>query len=226
MISGATGAVGRALVVRLLEIGAHLAIAARKPWQVERLQIECPGADTLVGLVGSRDGEAAAGFVKGATDSLGPIEAFISTAGTFRMAEIGRDHAGDDVALLDANFLAAHTLVRAVVGPMKRRKSGSLVFTGARTVGSAAPGLALYSASKAALHEYARCLAAEVAGAGVRVAVVAPGVIDTEANRAAMPDVDPAVWTPVDTVVTALVGAAAGGAPIGAADPVFSVGGA
>lgn len=222
MLSGATGAVGRALVTRLREVGAKLAIAVRKSREVDRLQAELADADVLVGLVEPRDGEAAAGFVKGASDSLGPIDAFVSTAGAFRSAEIGRDKAGDDLMLLEANFLAVHNLVRAVVSPMKRRNTGSLVFTGADAVGSPAPGMALYAASKAALHEYAHALAAELRGTGVRVAVVAPGVVDTEANRDAMPDADRSTWVPVPRLCDALLGAAVGDLPAEAgADPVF-----
>jgi NADP-dependent 3-hydroxy acid dehydrogenase YdfG len=219
MISGATGAVGRALVSRLVELGAKPAIALRKPWQVAKLQEELGGAEALVGLVGARDSEAAAGFVKGATDSLGPIDAFLSTAGAFRMAEVGRDKTGDDLALLEANFLAVHNLVRAVVSPMKRRRTGSLVFVGADVVGAAPPGMALYAAAKA-LHEYAQVLAREVGPFGIRVAVVAAGVLDTEANRAAMPEADRSGWTPVERLVAALLGAAAGAAEPGA-DPLF-----
>lgn len=219
MISGATGAVGRALVARLVELGAKPAIAVRKSWQVERMQQLVGGAEALVGAVGPHDGEAAAGFVKGATDSLGPIEAFVSTAGAFRMAEVGRDKTGDDLALLEANFVAVHNLVRAVVSPMKRRRSGTLTFVGAATVGTPVPGMALYAAAKAALHEYARVLGRELAGHGIRVTVVAPGVLDTDANRAAMPDADRSDWTPVDRLVRALLGAAAGAGSPGD-DPV------
>ena len=73
-----------------------------------------------------------------------------------------------------------------------------------------------FQASKAALHAYAEVLAAEVADHGVAVAVVAPAVLDTEANRSAMPDADRSSWTPVEHVVDALLDAAAGGAVPGA----------
>lgn len=216
VVAGGTGAVGKALVQRLVELGAKPAVAVRKAWQVGPMRELLGDADGLVAVVAPGDGEAAAGFLKGARDSLGPVAAVLSAAGAFRMAEIGRDSAGDDTSLFEANFVATHTLVRAAVGGMRRAGSGVFAFTGADCVGTPIPGMGLYQATKAALHAYAEVLAAEVAPHGLAVAVVAPGVLDTEANRQAMPDADAAGWTPVGHVVDALIDAASGGAVPGA----------
>ncbi|HLQ38640.1 MAG TPA: SDR family NAD(P)-dependent oxidoreductase, partial [Planctomycetota bacterium] len=144
-------------------------------------------------------------------DALGPIAALLSTAGAFAMAGIGQDPADELQAMLDANLLVNTSLARAVIGPMKRRRTGSLVFTGARAVASAGgAGMANYLASKAALHEYVRALAGELAGSGVRAAAVLPGTIDTANNRKAMPDADRSGWLRVDAVVQALVTCAFG----------------
>ena len=211
LLSGATGAVGSALCARLLDLGARLGIAVRRDSQVG--SVSNRGRDTLVGVVGSRDGEAAAGLIKGVEDSLGPIDHFISTAGMFRYAVVGQERAHDAEALVEANYLSVVNLVRAVVGPMKRRRAGSIVLTGARAVGQKGEpiaGMSLYLASKAALHEYAMVLHAECAPHGIGVAVVRPGVLDTEANRKAMPEADRSSWIPVDRLVETLLDAAQG----------------
>ena len=72
--------------------------------------------------------------------------------------------------LLEANLLTATNLARAVLGGMRRRRAGSLVFVGAAAVGTAASGMANYLASKAALHEFVRALALELHDSGVRAA--------------------------------------------------------
>lgn len=220
IVGGATGAVGKVLLARLVAIGALPAVAVRKPWQVETTRALLGGAPGLVAHVGTRDGEAAAGFQKGVTDALGPVRAVISTAGRFASAEIGRDPAGEDLDLIEANFLAVHNLVRAVAGAMRRRRSGNLVLCGSASVGHGGSGIALYLASKAALHEYARALAVELAPHGVAVALVTPRTIDTAAVRQSMPTADRSGWQSVDDVVDRLIEAAIA-KPASTADPLL-----
>jgi short-subunit dehydrogenase len=108
---------------------------------------------------------------------------------------------------MQACFHAVHDLARAVVPPMVRRKTGNLVFTGARAVGESIPELSLYLAAKSALHAYAGCLAAELAPAGIAVTVVAPGEIDADLDRASTPDPDRSDRVSVEAVVDALLAA-------------------
>lgn len=210
LLAGATGAVGSALLERLMAMGARAGVAVRRAAEVEPTARRYSSAQVLAGVVGATDGEAAAGFVKGVEDSLGAIAALITTAGAFAAAPIGAERTADVVRLFEANVLAAITLTRAVVAPMKRRRAGALVYTGARAALEPQPGMALYRAAKAALHAYAESAAVELAPFGIRVAVVAPGTIDTAANRAAMPGVAPGEWHSIDRVVDALLAAAGG----------------
>ncbi|MBI5852588.1 MAG: SDR family oxidoreductase [Planctomycetes bacterium] len=220
IVSGATGAVGKGLLSRLVAIGALPAVAVRKPWQVETTRALLAGGPGLVAHVGTRDGEAAAGFQKGVTDALGPVRALISTSGRFASAEIGRDPAGEDLDLLEANFLTVHNFVRAVAAGMRRRRAGNIVLCGSASVGHGGSGIALYLASKAALHEYARALAVELAPHGVAVALVTPRTIDTAAVRQSMPAADRTTWQSVDEVVDRLIDAAIA-RPSTAADPLL-----
>lgn len=224
LLAGASGALGSVLARRLLAAGGRLAVAVRRPWQVEAQRQALGDRDVLVGCVPSLDGEAAAGFVKGAADALGAIDAYFCTAGAYRASTIGQDGAGELTELLEANLLAPATLARAVVGAMKRRRSGSLVFTGAAMVGHGGPKAVNYLASKAALHEYVRALAAELDGSGVRAAAVLPVVLDTEANRKAMPTADHSRWQKVEDAAETLLAAAFGLLP--GPGPLYPVSGA
>lgn len=215
VVGGSTGDLGRAVVDRALAAGARVAMPVRKPWQVDKVRAQFPGKPVLVGCVPDVDGEAAAGFAKGANDALGPIDALICCNGAFAHGPIGKDPAGELAELVTANLLAVANLARAVVGPMRRRKQGSIVCVGSAMVGSAGPGTANYLASKAALHEWVRALAAELDGSGVRARAVLPGTIDTPKNRAAMPDADTSRWLPLEVVVDALFAAAFGSAADG-----------
>jgi len=221
VLHGATGAVGGGVLDRLRAAGAKIAVPVRRAWQVDALRARLADADSLVAVVDSRDGEAAAGFAKGVHDSLGPVDAVISTAGAFSTQPLGTERAGTDLELVEANFLSIHNLVRGLVPGLRRRGRGALVFTGAAAVGTASGAqMALYLASKAALHEYARCVATELAPVGVAVAVIAPGTLDTTANREAMPERDPSELVPPERLAEALLGAAASARPE-PGDPVY-----
>lgn len=208
VLQGATGALGAAFARHVLTHGGRLAAAVRKPRQVDSLRTALGHDRLLVGVVGPGDSEAAAGFAKGANDALGPVTAYVCTSGAFAASQVGKDPAGELRELLEANVTSAATLARALVPGMRRRKAGSLVFVGSRAVGSGA--FANYLASKAALHEYVRALASELVGTGVRAAAILPDTLDTEANRKAMPDADPAGWTPLAVAVEALTAHAFG----------------
>jgi short-subunit dehydrogenase len=219
LLSGVTGAVGSALAAELLAHGARLGIAVRRAWQVERVAATLRREQALVGVVASDDAEAAAGFVKGVEDSLGPIAAMISTAGAFTCGPVAASPADQLEQMLAANLVSVTTLARAVVPPMRRRRTGALVCTGALVAEDPPSGIASYVAAKAALHAWMRALARELTQDGIHVAVVAPATIDTEANRRAMPDADRSRWVPVARVVEALLGAATG--PTNGPDPLI-----
>ena len=79
---------------------------------------------------------------------------------------------------------------------MVARKHGSVVVVGSRAAvqPSTSAGSAAYAASKAAVVALAQAVAAEVLEHGVRVNAILPSTMDTPANRAAMPKVDPTRW--------------------------------
>lgn len=211
LVHGASGAVGGELLRQLGALRARVGAVVRRPWQVADVEQALAAADVprshqLVAALGDDDSEAAAGLVKGIEDSLGPIAAMVSVAGAFAAGAFGSEPATCAADLWQANFAAPVQLARAVAMPMRRRRTGALVFTGAKVVlESPVPGMALYVASKAALHAFVASLATELDDHGIRVALLAPGTIDTEANRRAMPDADRSKWLSPVTVARRLL---------------------
>ncbi|MEO0480926.1 MAG: SDR family NAD(P)-dependent oxidoreductase [Planctomycetota bacterium] len=211
LLAGATGAVGLGTARRLAEQGVRLALAVRRPWQVERVRnsfedLDLPPEQLLIGTIGDRDPEAVAGFVKGAEDALGELDGFVSTLGAFHFGDLGKESATCADDLFEANVLANHRLVRAVLPRFRRRRRGQFVFCGAAAVQDESPqsGMALYLASKAALDRYASTLGAEVSEAGIGVTLLCLSVIDTEANRESIPDADTSSWTPISAVAESI----------------------
>ncbi|MCA8951381.1 MAG: SDR family NAD(P)-dependent oxidoreductase [Planctomycetes bacterium] len=184
LLAGATGQLGAEFARRVLRSGGSVAATVRREWQVARLRSELgePADRLLVGVVGPRDSEAAAGFVKGAGDALGPIAALVVAAGLFRTAEVGTEPAGELEELLEANLLAGATLVRAALPGMRRRRRGTITFVGSAGVGSDFGLSPNYLASKAAVHEYVRALASSLRDSGVTAAAIVPATLDSAAK--------------------------------------------
>ncbi len=96
--------------------------------------------------------------------------------------------------MLALNVRSGYTLSRAVVPAMLKQRRGAIVNVASKAAVDHAAGAAAYAASKAAAVAMMDSLAAEVKGTGVRVNSILPSIIDTEANRKAMPGADFAKW--------------------------------
>jgi NAD(P)-dependent dehydrogenase (short-subunit alcohol dehydrogenase family) len=101
--------------------------------------------------------------------------------------------------MLNMNFVSCYLCCRAALrgfGAAGGRPGGRIVNVAARpgVEPRLGAGMAAYAASKAAVAAFTQALAAEVAGRGILVNAVAPSIIDTPANRAAMPKADHAAW--------------------------------
>ncbi|HEU4540191.1 MAG TPA: SDR family oxidoreductase [Jiangellaceae bacterium] len=119
-----------------------------------------------------------AAIARAAAD-LAPVDVLVFTPAVNvrkRLLDYSRDEFDRVVSL---NLRAAFDLVRAFAGPMADRRSGSIIgFASIRAV-TVEPGQGVYAATKAGLVQLMRTAAAEFGPSGVRVNVVAPGVVDT-----------------------------------------------
>jgi len=98
-------------------------------------------------------------------------------------------------------FLSCREAVRA----MQKAGSGRIVNVAARAALTTPPGMSAYVAAKAGIAGFTQSIAAEVVNDGILVNAVLPGIIDTAANRAAMPGADFASWaTPAAIAQTIL----------------------
>ena len=93
----------------------------------------------------------------------------------------------DARSILDRNLMTCILVSRAVVPPMIEHGRGSIVTIGSIAGLAGHRGAAMYATAKAAVHEYTRCLAAQLRPHGVRANVVAPGEIITARFVASRP---------------------------------------
>ncbi|MFO0829567.1 MAG: SDR family NAD(P)-dependent oxidoreductase [Phycisphaerales bacterium] len=192
VVTGGTGALGVAVVERLLHDGARV----RVPWILEREVAGFAHASRValakVDLTSERDVED---FYR----SLPSLFASIHVAGGFAMAPLVDTSGADFDHLMRLNALTCFLSCRESVRAMRRSPrfattGGRIVNVAARPVVRPAGGMIAYSASKAVVAAITESLGEELKAERVLVNAVMPSIMDTPANRAAMPGADHAAW--------------------------------
>jgi NAD(P)-dependent dehydrogenase (short-subunit alcohol dehydrogenase family) len=125
--------------------------------------------------------------------------------------------------MLALNLRSGFVLARAAVPVMLGQGSGAIVNVAARAALVHAAGQSAYAASKAAALALMNVLAAELKGTGVRVNTILPSIIDSEANRRAMPGADFGKWPKPEELARVVLFLASDDARLvhGAAVPVY-----
>jgi NAD(P)-dependent dehydrogenase (short-subunit alcohol dehydrogenase family) len=181
VITGGAGALGAGVAKVFADAGWDVVVTCLDPKEAERVAI---GAPLVVDLRSRAAVDAAAAASP-------PLDALVCCAGGFSMQPLLSSTPEQYDTLMDLNV---RTVVNALAGFGGRLSPGAgVVLVGARTWPGAA-GVALYAASKAAVVSLGRSSALEWKERGVRVNVVLPDLIDTPANRRAMPDGDFDKW--------------------------------
>lgn len=220
LITGAKGGLGADVTIAFLNAGWTVAGASRSIADTDF------ASDRFLAFPSALESVAAAGaLVASVRDRLHRIDAAVHLVGGFAG---GPTVAETDEATLDKmlelNLKTAFRVSRAVLPIMREQGAGRVLFVGSRSAVSPIEGLGVYSASKAALVSLAGTIARENRDRNVTANAVLPGTMDTPANRAAMPDADPARWVrPADVAATLVLLASGAGAAInGAAIPLFA----
>jgi NAD(P)-dependent dehydrogenase (short-subunit alcohol dehydrogenase family) len=198
LVTGASGALGKAVLERVRAAGLRVALLLRDPAEAEAERATGGWAAAVDLLDEAAVATAVAAAVADAERDGGRLGAALLLAGGFAMASAADTDLAALRRQLDLNLATAATVVRAVLPGMLRRGDGTIVGVAAGQARRGGARAAAYAASKAALAAYLRAVDEETAAHGVRTVTVFPmGTLDTEANRRAMPAADPAGW--IDT---------------------------
>lgn len=194
VVTGGTGALGTAVVARLLQDGARCLVPFLEQSEADNSPHAGHAKLSLTGPVDLASERDVVGYYAG----LGDLWASVHLAGGFAMAPLAETSADEFVRQFEMNALSCFLCCREAVKAIRRGPGhgGRIVNIAARPAleprGGA--GMAAYTASKAAVAALTAALGEELAGEGIWVNAVAPSIIDTPANRAAMPDADHAQW--------------------------------
>ncbi|HHM01713.1 MAG TPA: SDR family NAD(P)-dependent oxidoreductase [Caldithrix abyssi] len=190
LLTGAGGSLGGAVLRELKQKNYHVFAAVRSQGRIIADDLCTPA------IVDLSDEAQSADFVQRGLDLLGRFDAAVLTVGGFAMAPLEETSATDIEKMIRINFYSAWHIIRPLFAAMKKQGSGRIVLIGARPGLEPASGgaMAAYTLSKSLLITLSEILNAEGREAGIVTSVVIPSVIDTPANRRAMPDADFTRW--------------------------------
>jgi len=199
LVTGGTGALGRAVVARFLADGLAVAVTymAEKEWQeLAAAEAEASRSGRLQGFRADlTDEDAVGGAVEAAAKSLGGLRVLAHLAGGYAGGVNLEQVDGKTVRrMIDTNLLTAMWAAKHVIPHAKRSDAGRLLFISSRGAIECYPGSAAYAAAKAGLLALAVTLSKELKESGVTANAVLPSIIDTAANRASMPRADHSTW--------------------------------
>lgn len=185
VVTGASGALGGAVVDAALAKGARVAAINRSQAPARADVLSFGGVDL------SDAAQAQAAFA-GVRAAAGRIDALLNIAGGFAWSTLADSDAELWRRMQRINLDTAANACRAAA-PHLIEAGGAIVNVGALSALQAGAGMGAYAASKAGVHKLTESLAAELKGK-VRVNAVLPSIIDTPQNRKDMPGADPSKW--------------------------------
>jgi short-subunit dehydrogenase len=186
VVTGASSGIGQSYAERLAADGMDLWLVARREDRLNDLKRKLEGRGARARVVVADLSQA--NDVRRLSDELSalPVELLVNNAGLSHYMPFAKLPTKLAQEVIDVNTLTPVVLTRAVLQGMIERGRGAIVniasllaFSGAARAAQLPPR-AVYAAAKAFLVTFTQILAAEVAGTGVRVQVVCPGVVRTE----------------------------------------------
>ena len=202
VVTGGTGALGQAVVLRFLRDGATVEVPWIVPEEWEALRSRAgDGAARLRGeRVDGTDESAFTAFVADVLARRQRIDVLVNTVGGFAGGDLASTSLAEWRRMLDLNLTSAVIGCRAVLPAMRAARRGRIVNVASRAVVPPLGGFIAYTVSKSAVIALTQALAQEERPHGIAVNGVLPSTMDTPANRGAMPDADRSGWVTTDAV--------------------------
>lgn len=219
-VTGAGRGLGRALSVALVRRGWSVVGVSRSAVELEETRVASAAGPGVFHpwVANLAEPDAPARVAAAASLLAGPPTLVIHNASTLGPTPLRPwlDTTPEQLlAALSVNVVAPMALTRAVAGNMVLHGGGTLVFISSDAAVEAYPTWGAYGASKAALDQAARILAAETVGTGLRVLVVDPGEMDTRMHAEAVPEADRSALAAPEQVAQQILLLLNGSAPSG-----------
>jgi NAD(P)-dependent dehydrogenase (short-subunit alcohol dehydrogenase family) len=203
VVTGGTGALGAAVAQLLVDAGATVHIPARHAADPAKFPLARHERVRIASPIDLADETAVRTFYQ----SLPALWASLHTAGGFAAAAITDTSLADFRGMMGINAVTSFLCCREAVRKMRSTSNGGggrIVNVASKPAVVASAGMTAYAAAKAAVVNLTLSLAEELAAEGIWVNAVVPSILDTPANRAAMPKADFARWPKVEEVAATM----------------------
>lgn len=190
IVTGGGSGIGRCIAHELASLGAVLALVGRKIEKLESVQAEiaaaAPQAKVTIHTCDIRDEPGVKQMITDVLAAHGRIDGLVNNAAYFREVKLTEFEQIDPAVwdrIFQVNVKGVWNCCKAVMPAMRERKSGSIVNIASVVAVAGQPGYLHYVASKGAVLSMTKGLAKEVGQHGVRVNVIAPGFVITDATK-------------------------------------------
>ena len=176
VITGASSGIGAATAQAFSAAGHPLLLLSRRLDRMEQLGLP----DTLCIGVDVTDTAAVKAAIEQAETQYGPVGCLVNNAGVMLLGQVDVQDPAEWQTMLNVNVMGVLNGIHAVLAGMKQRSAGTIVNISSVAGRKTFPDHAAYCATKFAVHALTENIREEVSGTGVRLAVIAPGVVETE----------------------------------------------
>jgi NAD(P)-dependent dehydrogenase (short-subunit alcohol dehydrogenase family) len=184
LVTGATSGIGKSTALRFAEAGANIAAVGRNKTNLTVLKtvLEGLGAECLPIQADLAKPEGVDTAVAKVIEVFGGIDVLVNAAGHISNGTVETTSLEAWDAMLDINLRAVFVMMQKALPSLIERR-GNVVNVSSVTGLRAFPGVLAYCVSKAGLDQLTRCASLELAGKGVRINAVNPGVVITEIHK-------------------------------------------
>ncbi len=195
VITGAANGIGQAFAKRLAEDGVHIAIADMADAHETVKLVEAAGRSALSVKCDVSSPDSVAAMAREVQDKFGRADIVVNCAGIYPQLDFAEMTFADWRKVLSINLDGTFLVTAAFVPGMRARQWGRIVNMASSTFGSVTTGFAHYVASKGGVIGFTRGLAGDVAGDGITVNAIAPGLTRSPGTlvrkpRPGFPDMD------------------------------------
>lgn len=182
LVTGGSRGIGRAIALRLAELGAGVAICGRDRGALDETlaalrEIGGPAHAQIADLTHA---DEISRLLAESEAAIGPLSILVNNAGIGLFGPLQEQSEADWDRVLDTNLKSVFLVSRVVAPGMMRRGRGDIVNISSLAGLNAFAGGAIYCASKWGLQGLTACMAEDLRGHGIRVSAVCPGSVATE----------------------------------------------